>query len=322
MLAAATAGSAPAAAANRGPLRAIVRVTSSQDWAQSTRIRGQTSDLDVDLAEVPSAALEPRRPEQIDAAGLLARQLGGDLVIWFQGADVLMFVASPSPGYLLVRPVVFEPGARAPDLEGTALGVRSVVKALREGTLIRTGEATSPPSPMPLAATGSVALAFAHDGVDFAPGMLAQLGVLYGRAEAGVFAGTFTAHTLTTDFDRAFVSRQIFGLSVGAELMRWRRLQLFAAAAAGGARFRLRTEDRSDEWPDVLRPLLGVDLQARVPILTRSPIRLEVVAGVAVDMVLDPPALTSPSTEMTWTFAGASPRAAVALRLSGGRDLP
>src|SRR4051794_12862474 len=67
-------------------LRVLVRVTSSQDWAQSTRIRGQISDLDVELAEVPSAALEPARPEQIDAAAVLARQLRGDLVIWLQGA--------------------------------------------------------------------------------------------------------------------------------------------------------------------------------------------------------------------------------------------
>src|SRR3954463_10832953 len=79
---------APPPAPSMPALRVLVRVTSSQDWAQSTRIRGQISDLDVELAEVPSAALEPARPEQIDAAAVLARQLRGDLVIWLQGADV------------------------------------------------------------------------------------------------------------------------------------------------------------------------------------------------------------------------------------------
>ena len=134
----ALATAAPRAAAAKATPRAVVRVDSPDDAALLRRLRGQASDLGVDLFVEPGP-LEPRLAAQLTSAAALAQARGALAVVWFLHAgprEVVVLVDVPASGRVLVRRVAAE-GRRATDrsamLEATAVIVRGALRALAAG---------------------------------------------------------------------------------------------------------------------------------------------------------------------------------------------
>src|SRR5205085_9409522 len=106
LLAAASLLPAAPAAAARMHLKAVVRLIAASDDALLRRIRGQTSDLTVELVALRSERLESGLPAQVRAARELASAHEARAVVWFrhlEGGAVVVHVAQPDERALLVR---------------------------------------------------------------------------------------------------------------------------------------------------------------------------------------------------------------------------
>ncbi len=159
-------GTAPAHA---DPFRVIVRVTSDASRALSDRIRGQTSDLSIELVTVDTGGpLETGLPSQVGSATSIAQVYSADTVVWFDdlgfGArEDRLLVLQTHARRLLVRGVgdsggrASKRGSASAELEAAALIVRGAVQAIMEGGVIgveqsRVVEAEAekpPPAPPP-----------------------------------------------------------------------------------------------------------------------------------------------------------------------------
>jgi len=71
---------------------------------------------------------------------------------------------------------------------------------------------------------------------------------------------------------------------------------------------------------------MGVAAEARVPLVSRSWLRVEALVGAALDLVLDPPSVVwragGGNGTASWALSSWEPHATIALRLVTGRDLP
>jgi hypothetical protein len=159
-LAAASVGASPPTAEAPPRLRVIVRVTTPADSAFVARLRGQTSDLPVEIVEAPAVALEPTSDLRIAAAAALVAGSAGAVVLWRVPDQVMAYIESRPSARLLARSTsTAEPGPEAgvapdaparegaapasADLEAAALISRAALKAIIEGQSV--GEPRPPP---------------------------------------------------------------------------------------------------------------------------------------------------------------------------------
>src|SRR5262245_54820144 len=112
----------------------VVRITSDTSHALSDRIRGQTSDLSLELITIETGTLEPSLPSQVASASTVAQVYDADAVVWFDdlgtvlGRENRLLVLQTKAKRLLVRTVGEHgapPSQRAPsasaELEAAAL---------------------------------------------------------------------------------------------------------------------------------------------------------------------------------------------------------
>lgn len=121
--------------------RVAVRVPDATSRALMQRVRGQTSDLDVDLVEATEPVMEAHVGEEVATAGRLGRELDARVVVWFEEgpAGLTLFFSLPEEQRTLVRTLPEAPGKNAPSsatFEAAALVVRSVLRALASGGTI------------------------------------------------------------------------------------------------------------------------------------------------------------------------------------------
>lgn len=146
--------------------RMVVRITSDTSHALSERIRGQTSDLSLELITIDTGALEPSLPSQVASASTVAQVYDADAVVWFDdlgtglGRENRLLVLQPKAKRLLVRtvgehgapPSKHAPSASA-ELEAAALIVRVAVQAMMQGGVIGVEQARivgpEPEKPLP-----------------------------------------------------------------------------------------------------------------------------------------------------------------------------
>ncbi|HEY2515514.1 MAG TPA: hypothetical protein VGI39_31820 [Polyangiaceae bacterium] len=140
-------------------MRVAVRVTDPVARALTQRVRGQTSDLDVELVEVESPPLEARTADEVATAAALAHRLEARVVLWFDAAPsgLTLFFSVPEERRTLLRTMEGEAtgSSSSATFEASALVVRSVLRALAQGgsigvTLARPlDEPAPPPAPLP-----------------------------------------------------------------------------------------------------------------------------------------------------------------------------
>ncbi len=141
-------------AASAQPMIVVVRVAGDADGALLQRVRGQTSDLSITLAPV-QGPIEGGLAEQVAAARALAGERAARVVVWFdvRRGELLVHVAEPQTGRVLVRRLNGSHGEDSARLEAAAQVVRSAVRALAAGgsigvadrAAIAAAEAEEPP---------------------------------------------------------------------------------------------------------------------------------------------------------------------------------
>jgi hypothetical protein len=181
------------------PLRAVVRVATGDDGDILSRLRGHTSDLNVELL-VEEGDLEKKERKRRSAAARLARGAQARAVVWFtplKRGGYRVYVADVERRQLLEKDVEADEGKRIDRsalLETAALVVRSAFFAMLEGEDIgpteQFKEDEEPPEPPPAprraapAAVVQMALGgeWAFDGApDGYPGLLARASLYRGR---------------------------------------------------------------------------------------------------------------------------------------------
>jgi hypothetical protein len=339
---------APAAAAKR--LRVVVRAATPEDLSRATRVRGQASDLPVEIVESPSSGLEGRLPDQIAAADVLARQLSADVVVWFARGAAQVFVLEPAPGHLLTVAEDTGPGAPAAGSarhEAIALRLRRVFKTLLDGGVVgvprdRVTEppaaAPAPPVPPAAAATaGASAPAAADaplrvraalgaaqlfDGPESVTGLGLETGLGVGRTEWTMFLDEYRTRAIATRFDPASLARRGVGLAGGWVAIRHAHVRVVLSARAALARLAMEGPpgefNREDE--DAVRPLLGAGARLEFPLARpgQGRVRLGFWAGGALDVMWDPPTFTPDFARRPFALSALEPRVGVGLSLEGG----
>jgi len=157
----------PARAAS---FRVVVRITSEASKALSDRIRGQTSDLSIELVTVDTGPLEPTLPAQVGSASTVAQVYDADAVVWFDDigtsptGEKRLLVMQTKAKRLLLRgvgdqgaPSPKRPASESAQLEAASLIVRMAVQAMMQGVMIGVEQARivgpepekPPPTPPP-----------------------------------------------------------------------------------------------------------------------------------------------------------------------------
>ncbi|MFY1828899.1 hypothetical protein ACN47A_23470 [Myxococcus fulvus] len=138
-----------------GAWLAVARIASEEDGALLERVRGQSSDLPVELRAMPGPSLEGPPQDQWRSAVALADAHQARAVLWFQrtGSELRVHFAEPGSRHLFVRTAKLEgrPGALewSAGAEAVALVVRSALRAVEAGApLGEVVEAAAPPVPV------------------------------------------------------------------------------------------------------------------------------------------------------------------------------
>jgi hypothetical protein len=154
--------------AHAAQFRVVVRITSEMSRALSDRIRGQTSDLSIELVTVDTGPLEPSLPGQVGSATTVAQVYDADAVVWFDDigtsptGEKRLLVMQTKARRLLLRevgdqsaPSPKRPPSESAQLEAASLIVRVAVQAMMQGVMIGVEQARivgSEPEPKPLPA--------------------------------------------------------------------------------------------------------------------------------------------------------------------------
>jgi hypothetical protein len=153
--------------AHAAQFRVVVRITSEMSRALSDRIRGQTSDLSIELVTVDTGPLESTLPGQVGSATTVAQVYDADAVVWFDDigtsptGEKRLLVMQPKAKRLLLREVgdPSAPSSKRPSesaqLEAASLIVRVAVQAMMQGVMIGVEQARivgSEPEAKPLPA--------------------------------------------------------------------------------------------------------------------------------------------------------------------------
>jgi hypothetical protein len=135
------------------PLRVVVVCeTGASCVAFSERLRGQTSDLEIEILDaersLPSLPIEA----SIAAVDEIARSSGSAVAVWWARGSIVALLREPAPGRVLVRAVAANEVTRdwqpdSADLEAGSLIARTAIIAAIEGKPI--GEPRKPDPPVP-----------------------------------------------------------------------------------------------------------------------------------------------------------------------------
>lgn len=285
---------------------------SAEDLAVK-RLRGQVTDLDVELSPVPGA-IEPTLDAQLATAARLADANGARVVVWFvarTGGSGAVAIATPADHRLFVRELPrADPSALA---EAEAVAARGALQAIAAGGSI--GITVEPPAetapviePVSPAARASPSAGLAleaalgwqtalDDGADRGAQAIAQRTTLARGAWAGslalalgfpgVRAGT-TEVELARSSGAAGLERRIgsFALGVAAGAVIYRRStvttpsDLTATRATTTVAFAAGPELRYRWQPGQLP--IGLEVTAAVDIVAGAP-ELAVMRGTAID---------------------------------------
>ncbi|WP_342376526.1 hypothetical protein NVS55_35135 [Myxococcus stipitatus] len=134
------------------PWLAVACVTTEEDGALLERVRGQSSDLPVELRAMPGPSLEGSPQAQWRSVVELAGAHQARAVLWFQrsGPELRIHFAQPASRHLFVRTARLEgaPGALewSAGAEAVALVVRSALRAVEAGQPL--GEVVEAPAPV------------------------------------------------------------------------------------------------------------------------------------------------------------------------------
>lgn len=233
----------------------VVRVAAKGDAELVTRVRGQTSDLDVSVSVEHAGSLEPTLAAQLAAAERLATGSGARAVVWFRRLDdgaEIAYVAEPARRTVFarrIRAMTKAQGGRSAQSEAVALTVRDALQALAAGghigvTVPRPAPAkpkSAPPAPpppprsTPLRWSASVGWQAVFDGL--APygqqALAMQLGAKWRALLVGVQLAEGFPMSLDDKLSSLDITRYSGGLCLGAELSLSRHWRLAAQAAAG-----------------------------------------------------------------------------------------
>ncbi len=248
------------ATAARVPLRVVVVEAEPRDAEVARRLRGQTSDLDVELVTVRAPAPQGDSSE----AARLAEAEGARVVIWFEhAADVIVVhVVDPRTRSELLRDVTSAGSGAAAEsarAEAAALVARGALRALARGGRIGVGSppgarepevppdapTPAPPEPGPdgpdievhggrpaLRVTVGWQLAFDGETPRGQHGLDVRLGL--GRGAWHIALGALAGLPVELDDDAVAIEVARHGLLVaGGVERRGRRLRLGAGAALG-----------------------------------------------------------------------------------------
>lgn len=248
------------ASAARVPLRVVVVEAEPRDAEVARRLRGQTSDLDVELVTVRAPAPQGDSAE----AARLAEAEGARVVIWFEhAADVIVVhVVDPRTRSELLRDVTSAGSGAAAEsarAEAAALVARGALRALARGGRIGVGSppgarepelppdapTPAPPEPIPdgpdievrggrpaLRITVGWQTAFDAETPTGQHGLDVRLGL--GRGAWYVALGALAGLPVALDDDAVAIEVARHGLLVaGGVERRGRRLRLGLGAALG-----------------------------------------------------------------------------------------
>lgn len=258
-------------------LTAVLRLgPGARDAALAERIRGQLSDLPVEIIESRERSKEETSlGAQIDAADRLGRLHKAGAVVWFTAlpprapnGGVLVLVAAPDGGRVLVRRVEATPASDdgtpstgeldSATLEAAALIVRTALRALAEGAVIgleRKDVAPTPPAP-PLAPSArppersatsalaarshwalSVGWRMAFDGDGVQQGLTGRAGYAVSRLSLGIVATQSMGVDFTDSYATFHVARHTVGAFVGLAAIVGREIELDLGGTAGAVLF-------------------------------------------------------------------------------------
>jgi hypothetical protein len=265
-------------------MRVIVRVDPSGQQDVIARIRGQTSDLPVQIIEVPGAGLEADLASQMQTAAELARLHRAQVVVWLDPAperevQVLLYTATPETGRVLVRQLSPEtsykeqtnensPILSSGTLEAIALVVRTTLRALTLGGEIgvrpqqavaaraasaeKRRPAPKPLDPSPSAVSPFKLFAFAGwqaviDGQSSIgqQGIAGRLGAAWHRLRLSLTGSFSLPADLEDRLSTITLSRHAASLFGGYSLLRESGYRLDAGLHAGVAFFLTRDRDRA-----------------------------------------------------------------------------
>jgi hypothetical protein len=119
-------------------LRVCVRTPTELGRRVAGRIEGQVSDLPVSLVRCDSTPLEATLAAQVSRARALARREQVRAVVWVaQGEQqLLVHVAVPDTGRILVRRFDTDGNASSASMEAGAVAVRTALRAIERGGII------------------------------------------------------------------------------------------------------------------------------------------------------------------------------------------
>jgi len=291
----------------RTTTRVLFRAATAQDWQLATRIRGQTSDLPLELVEVPTPFLEERLRDQFRAAEALGDQTKASVIVWRTRAAVFAFVTAPAPGYVVQRKLGPQAaGDPSAFLEETALVTRTLLRAVVEGALPRQTKEEILSQEEPAAATASAAPAVGPPWRAALDGHFARLddglGAAWGYGAAAGLVRDGSAWLLGVDW---YATRD--KTTIYADTVHFKRYAFFAQASSrfwrpGFVSLRaigrvqmivtqigLLSEDTGlEDRVNRFRPVLTPAVDVSVP-LSEGRVVLRVELGV--EVMPDPPAL-------------------------------
>jgi hypothetical protein len=290
-------------------LAVVIRVDGAEDEAIARRVRGQTSDLDVDLTVV-EGRLEPTLAAQVEAAGALAEEQGARVIVWFDeggGGTLLVHVAAPASGRVLVRRI--PSGGRSASRETAAVVVRSALRALAAGgeigvaaaQAVAEAEAASPTPPPPprdvdrvpavrsrarVGFSASLGWQIAIDGESPAgqQGLAARIGGSWRAISLELFVAASLPSRLSDPQLEIDLARHAAGAALSLAIVGRPRLRVSIGVLAGVIAWSRTTVSTDPELvatdPRVTPTFfVGPEARAQIAFGRSSPIALELVAG-------------------------------------------
>lgn len=299
----------PVEAGPRGRFRAVVRIFSTADEGFVPHLRGQLSDVGIDLVEVAMPLEGATEDDRVEDAARWAAGVGARLAIWLDTESVALLVAPPPTARLVRRPLA--PAAVEARWEAAALIARSAVQALEREGVLKPAAAPPPapapprPVPVPVAAPagpplepfmGLSAGVWADGMTTAAPSGTLSVGVARSRLRATVFV----TRALGQDLDAvradgvgpvsSQLGRGLLGAGVGIGAPSAARYRWSIEAAAGAERFSLQPRSATPSpAPTTDRGFVELSVRALLPVVRRRRAQLDVEALAGARHVFDAP---------------------------------
>lgn len=275
-------------------LRVAVVCTKGASCAAFTqRLRGQTSDLKVEIQDALQSLPTLPLAASIAAVDEIAKATGSTVAVWWSQGSLAVLLREPAPGRVMVRRVAADAFAiGSAELEAGSLIARTAIIAALEGKPIGEPRPTPPPPPLPLPTPWELSLGLgASLHWDEVPpsrgeGLEFRAGIRRGRLR---FGGQWTQRR-DEDLDLPYArgtlaGRLLFGF-VGFELLALPAFALGVEGRVGKLRSTVQSSTGAYRDPvEFSRTILGVGVRYHHVLL---PNRLLLWAALNLDHVQDP----------------------------------